>query len=228
MDPAIMSMLSQSMPNMGTMALGAIQTYMGMKGLKELKKKERPNYTVSPEMYNSQQRSFINSKYGFTPQQRGNFNQQIGMNQAGNFRNQVNMGGGSLAQALSARGNPLNAFNQFASQDASLLNQNIRYNDQMNANIQNQLNRRVGQNIDYRMSDERAVGGSLQSGLTNLASGLNSMGSNAGSGGQSGGAAQQQPAPNPYQNYNDMNIPNLLNNYANPNPYTGGTPPFYG
>jgi len=184
----LISLLAQSMPNMGTLALGAIQTYMGMKGLKELNKKERPNYSVSPEMYNSQQRSFINSKYGFTPQQTGNFNQQLGRNMVGNFRNQVNMGGGSLSQALSSRGNAQNlgALNQFANQDASLLNQNIRYNDQMNANIQNQLNRRVGQNVAYRMSDEKAVGGSLQSGLTNLASGMNSMGSNYGGGGQGG------------------------------------------
>lgn len=183
----LISLLAKSMPNMGTLALGAIQTYMGMKGLKELNKKERPNYSVSPEMYNSQQRSFINSKYGFTPQQTGNFNQQLGRNMVGNFRNQVNMGGGSLSQALSSRGNAQNlgALNQFANQDAALLNQNIRYNDQMNANIQNQLNRRVGQNVNYRMSDERAVGGSLQSGLTNLASGMNSMGSNYGGGGQS-------------------------------------------
>jgi hypothetical protein len=195
MDPAMISMLAQSMPNMGTLALGAIQTYMGMKGLKELKKQERPNYTVSPEMYNSQQRSFINSKYGFTPQQTGNFNQQLGRNMVGNFRNQVNMGGGNLAQALSSRGNAQNlgALNQFANQDAALLNQNIRYNDQMNANIQNQLNRRVGQNVAYRMSDERAVGGSLQSGLTNLASGMNSMGSNAGGGGTQTPTNTQQP-----------------------------------
>jgi hypothetical protein len=202
-DPATMSMLMQSMPNMGTLALGAIQTYMGMKGLKELNKQERPNYTVSPEMYNSQQRSFINSKYGFTPQQTGNFNQQLGRNMVGNFRNQINMGGGSLAQALSARGNPLGALNQFASQDAALLNQNIRYNDQMNANIQNQLNRRVGQNIDYRMSDERAVGASLQSGLTNIASGINSSGSNAGGGGQQG-------APDYSQYFNEMSRQNTL------------------
>jgi hypothetical protein len=195
MDPAMISMLAQSMPNMGTLALGAIQTYMGMKGLKELNKQERPNYSVSPEMYNSQQRSFINSKYGFTPQQTGNFNQQLGRNMVGNFRNQVNMGGGNLAQALSSRGNAQNlgALNQFANQDAALLNQNIRYNDQMNANIQNQLNRRVGQNVAYRMSDERAVGGSLQSGLTNLASGMNSMSSNAGGGGTQTPTNTQQP-----------------------------------
>lgn len=191
----LISLLAKSMPNMGTLALGAIQTYMGMKGLKELNKKERPNYSVSPEMYNSQQRSFINSKYGFTPQQTGNFNQQLGRNMVGNFRNQVNMGGGSLSQALSSRGNAQNlgALNQFANQDAALLNQNIRYNDQMNANIQNQLNRRVGQNVNYRMSDERAVGGSLQSGLTNLASGMNSMSSNAGGGGTQTPTNTQQP-----------------------------------
>ena len=191
----LIGLLAKSMPNMGTLALGAIQTYMGMKGLKELNKKERPNYSVSPEMYNSQQRSFINSKYGFTPQQTGNFNQQLGRNMVGNFRNQVNMGGGSLSQALSSRGNAQNlgALNQFANQDASLLNQNIRYNDQMNANIQNQLNRAVGQNVAYRMSDEKAVGGSLQSGLTNLASGMNSMSSNAGGGGTQTPTNTQQP-----------------------------------
>lgn len=202
----MISLLMNALPALGTLALGAIQTYMGMKGLKELKKKERPNYTVSPEMYNSQQRSFINSKYGFTPQQRGNFNQQLGMNMAGNFRNQVNMGGGSLAQALSSRGNAQNlgALNQFANQDAALLNQNIRYNDQMNANIQNQLNRAVGQNINYRMSDERAVGGSLQSGLTNLASGMNSMGSNSGGGGQGS-------APDYSQYFNELNRQQTLN-----------------
>ena len=187
-DPQMISMLMQAMPNMGTMALGAVQTYMGMKGLRELNKQERPNYTVSPEMAYSQNRSFMNSKYGFTPQQTGNFNQQVGRSLVGDFRNQVNMGGGNLAQALMSRGGVqrLNAFNQFANQDASLLNQNIRYNDQMNANVQNQLNRRVGQNVNYRMSDERAVGQSLQSGLTNIASGMNSVGSNAGGGGQGG------------------------------------------
>ena len=195
MDPAMISMLAQSMPNMGTLALGAIQTYMGMKGLKELNKKERPNYSVSPEMYNSQQRSFINSKYGFTPQQTGNFNQQLGRNMVGNFRNQVNMGGGNLAQALSSRGNAQNlgALNQFANQDAALLSKNISYNDQVNSNIQNQLNRKVGQDVAYRMSDEKYIGGSLSSGLGNLASGMNSMSSNAGGGGTQTPTNTQQP-----------------------------------
>jgi hypothetical protein len=206
MDPAMMSMLTSAMPNMGTLALGAVQTYMGMKGLRELNKQERPNYTVSPEMLQSQQRSFINSKYGFTPQQTGAFNQQVGRSLVGDFRNQVNMGGGNLAQALMSRGGVqrLNAFNQFANQDASLLNQNIRYNDQMNANIQNQLNRRVGQNVAYRMSDERAVGGGLQSGLTNLASGINSIGSNSGGGGQGS-------APDYSQYFNELNRQQTLN-----------------
>lgn len=206
MDPAMISMLMQSMPNIGTMALGAVQTYMGMKGLRELNKRQRPNYMVSPEMLQSQQRSFINSKYGFTPQQTGNFNQQVGRSLVGDFRNQVNMGGGNLAQALMSRGGTqrLNAFNQFANQDAALLNQNIRYNDQMNANIQNQLNRRVGQDVAYRMSDERAVGGSLQSGLTNLASGLNSASTNAAGGG--GTKSKRNMSDEEFDAYSDFLI----------------------
>lgn len=177
----MLPLLMSALPALGTLALGAIQTYQGFKAKKELDKVKRPNYSVSPEMRMSQDRSFINSKYGFTPQQRGNFNQQLGMNLAGNFRNQVNMGGGSLSQALLSRGNAQNlgAINQFANQDASLLNQNIRYNDQVNSNIQNQLNRATAQDIEYRMNDEDKVGKSIQSGLGNLFSGVNFAGSNA-------------------------------------------------
>lgn len=178
MDPITM-LLMQALPAIGTFAVSGLNAYMGLKGLRELNKQPRPNYSVSPEMAMSQNRSFINSKYGFTPQQTGDFNQRLAMNQSGNFRNQVNMGGGSLAQALSSRGNAQNlgAINQYASQDAALLNQNIRYNDQVNSNIQNQLNRKVGQDIDYRMSDEKAIGGSLQAGLGGLGSAGNMMGS---------------------------------------------------
>ncbi len=177
----LIKMLMNAMPNIGTLALGAIQAYQGFKAKRELDKVKRANYRVSPEMAMSQNRSFINSKYGFTPQQIGNFNRGLAMNQSGNFRNQVNMGGGSLAQALSARGNAQNlgALNQFASQDAALLNQNIRYNDEQNYKIQNQLNRATAQDIEYRMNDEDKVGKSIQSGLLNLASGVNSTGSNA-------------------------------------------------
>lgn len=160
---------------MGSFSLGALQTYMAMKGLRELQRTPRPQYTVSPEMAASQQRSAMRSKYGFTPQQTAQFRQQMGQSLYGDFRNQVNMGGGNLAQALAGRGMGarLGGLNRFAVDDANMMARNIQYEDTMNRAIQDQLNRGIAQRANYRMSDERAIGQSLQSGLTNMASAVN-------------------------------------------------------
>ena len=61
----------------GTMALGAVQTAYSLIKLRELSKQERPNYTISPEQQKAYDLSAQRSRFGFTPQQIGAFNQGI-------------------------------------------------------------------------------------------------------------------------------------------------------
>jgi hypothetical protein len=94
---------------------------------------------------------------------------------ATDFINARNVGGGSVANLLVGRqtGQRLNSLNQFASDDATKMGQNIQYSDNFRKFLQGENNRQVGQQMDYRMNDERATGAMLSSGLNNVASGVN-------------------------------------------------------
>jgi len=203
----------------GTLGLGALQAVPSLINLIKLSGEERPNYQIAPEQQNAYNLAEQRSKFGFMPQQIGDFNQNLAQTQNTDYYNARNMAGGGLAQALLGRlsGQRLGALNQFAAQDAQMQNQNVNALYGQAGRMQSQRNMATQQDINYRMAKEQAAGRGLSSGLTNIASGINSnqalglgfgnsglaQGANGGSGGQnmpnySGAPTLNQPSYNPY------------------------------
>lgn len=193
MDPTllmqILPMLSGNGGGGGIPGMGQFQKMAGsgldmlrfiraMRELKELQNKPRPNYEISPELQKSYNRAESRAGMGFTPTQTQQFNQNLSSTLNADFVNSRNMGGGSLAQALMGNmlGRRLGAINRFASDDATRQAANIAYADQMGNRIQGQRNMRTGQEIGYRMNDERALGQAAQDSYMNF---RNTLGSEA-------------------------------------------------
>lgn len=159
----------------GTMALGAVQTAYSLIKLRELSKQERPNYTISPEQQKAYDLSAQRSRFGFTPQQIGAFNQGMAQGLNTDFYNTKNMAGGNLATAIAGAlsSRRMNMLNQFAAQDASQQERNIgQFYGQAGA-MQRQRNIKTQQDIAIRMAKEQALGGALKAGTTNMASAIN-------------------------------------------------------
>ena len=170
--------MKYGLPSIGTFGLGAVQTIASYLALKKLQRQERPNYAISPEMQQAYNLSEQRSKFGFTPTQIANYEQNLARAQSADFYNARNMGGGGLAQALSGRGagQRLSSLNQFAGQDAAQQAANIGQYYGMAGQMQGQRNRIASQDIAYRMAQEQALGQSLKAGTTNLANVFNRAG----------------------------------------------------
>jgi hypothetical protein len=170
---------------MGTTALGAIQTVGSLIMLNNLRKTPRARYEITPEMQDSYGRAQQMAQSGFTGAEQAAFQQNMAQNQNAAFQNASQMAGGGMGRAISGGllSNRLGALNQFAGQDAALMRQNVRYADQRGDTISGQRNRQTAEDINYRNMQERAIGESLKAGTTNLASGINSTQATGGFGG---------------------------------------------
>lgn len=175
--PFLMQALGKSNPYVaaGTLGLGAIQTIGSLINRQKLMRQPRPQYTVSPELREAYTQSAEEAKYGYTPAQIANFQQQQARLLGANFLNATRMGGGSLAQAISGAniGAGLTASNAFASQDAALRMQKLATKYGLARAVQSQENLGTQQQVAYRMPAEYGVSKGLSSGLTNIASGVN-------------------------------------------------------
>lgn len=156
----------------GTAILGAIQSGIALANLIKLGKQKRPNFGITPEQRASYDQAKVNAQYGYSPAQRGAFENTISSSQNAAYQKAVDISGGQQNNAISGilRANRLGAYNQFASQDAALKLQNQQYADRMGRDITQQRNMATNQDIQNRIRTEDAWGGALQSGLTNLAS----------------------------------------------------------
>lgn len=204
----------------GSVLLGGIQTGVALNQLNKLNKEPAPNYSISPQLQNSYSRSLTRSGYGFAPEIRTDYFNNMAGRYAQNFRNATQVSGGNQSQAIgrALQSGQLRDFSNFAAQDAQAQERNIRYNDQVGAQLTNQQNLITGQNINYRMQREQAWGGALQSGLNNLAGAANFFAMN-------GGFKPNQPSYNgqqsfaPAQSFNTpQNIP-VAPQMAAPNPW---------
>lgn len=156
--------------------LGIYEAWQANKGLKNLQGQPMPQYSISPEMqsyYNTVQKR---SNYGYDPSEKAAFKQNVAQQQNTGFNQAVNMSGGNLAQALNVgfKAQGLNAFNQFAAQDAALHRQNINQWGGAASQMQGQQNLINQQKISQRNMLEQAYGQALRSGLYNVTSGLGS------------------------------------------------------
>lgn len=166
----------------GSLILGAIQTGVGMYQLNKLNKEPMPNFGITPEQMQSFSRAQGRTGYGYSPEQRSNYFQQVAGRYAQNYGNAMKLSGGNLSGALNRglQAGNLRDFSNFAAGDAQQQQANIRIADQRGDIISGQRNMITNQNIQNRIRKEQAFGGAMQSGLQNLAGAANFFAMNDG------------------------------------------------
>jgi len=158
-----------------SLALGGIQTIASHNALKRLNKQPLANYDITPEQQRSYDRAESMARNGYTQEEENAYMQNLSRSNNANYRKAMAYGGNSLAGAIGAGLNysNLGALNSFASSDAQLKRQNIRYADQMGAAISTQRNRNTALQIQRRDAQERALGQAMQAGISNMVGSLN-------------------------------------------------------
>lgn len=158
----------------GSLLLGGLQTWQGLKGLSELHKKKVPSYAETPEMKASRMRAEELAKGGYSPAEKAAFEQKLARSQNTAYQKGRDVAPG-MAQELLAGINYTNtgAMNDFAASDAALHRQNIKYADSFARELQDISNMNIQEQLKQRMAAEQALGGAASSGLTQIASTLN-------------------------------------------------------
>ncbi len=159
----------------GTLALGAFQTYMANRGLRNLQKEAMPSYSPTSQLIAANNRAQQMSQRGFTPEQEANFKTNLATTQNTAYNNAVSQSGGNLAQAINAglKSQNINALNEFAAADASKRQQNIQYADSFANRFQNIKDDNTRNALQYRLMREQALGAGMTQGTQNLATGAN-------------------------------------------------------
>ena len=187
--------------NAGTIGMGLNQSRKAGKALKELAKKEVPNYSIDPLFKQGYEGAINNARqlagtskaaagYGFNSAQRAQFNSNLAQQNNTAFQNAVARSGGNLSKAINAAINSQNISgqNQFAVNDANLQNQKQMYADKTGTSLgelamrygnatQTQKNLASQKEIMDRLRLEQAYGLAKSQGNTNLANAGNSLGS---------------------------------------------------
>lgn len=155
-------------PFLATGILGGVQLLGGLIAAGNMG--PRPKYTMSPEMQRSAGRAEYMAGMGFLPEERAAAVQEGRNQSAGMFRRSMDAAGGNLARSLfAAQGaDNLEFQNRLASQDANLRRGNIRYADTFSREAQRLRDANTSSDLNFRMQEERAVGGAIQQGTENL------------------------------------------------------------
>lgn len=159
----------------GSLILGGAQAAAGLYGLSQVAKDPYPEYKVAPEAQAAYNTAQEQAKFGYAPEQKAAFGQDMARSSNTRFRRAVDMGGGNLAYALHAGINAgnLGAMNNFYAQDAQLQNQKQRYVGQLAQGFQSNQNMNTRSAIQSRDAIEQAYGNSIQAGLNNAVGSLN-------------------------------------------------------
>lgn len=149
--------------------LGGVQLVGGIAAAASLG--DRPSYTEDPNFSRSASRAETMAGMGYTPQERAAFQGDLASSQATDYQRGMDVSGGNMAQALLGinTSRSAGALNRFAAQDAALRRENIRYADSFSRERQARRDAQTNLDTQYRMAEERAIGGAIQSGLNNIA-----------------------------------------------------------
>lgn len=161
------------MMSTASMALGGLQIAGGLYGMSRLGK--RPTFQIGEDVLAAKERSGRMAEMGYTPEQKAQFEQQMARTSNTMSTRATEMGGGSLARAISGQKSyqQLGAINQFAANDAQRMMENIRYDDKMAMYIQGERNRATADAIrNYEMLAS-LYGGAVTKGFENLIGGVN-------------------------------------------------------
>jgi len=133
------------------------------KALAEINKTTQPEYQEDPRLTEAYNRAEAMTKYGFAPEEKAQFQNQLARGQNAQRQSALDLGGGNTASAINSvlQANQTNAINQFAAQDAGLRRENIRYADSLAGQVQSQQNLIQQQKIARRQMLESAYGGAI-------------------------------------------------------------------
>lgn len=152
------------------MIVGFSQLSKSNKALRELAKQKYPEYENSPEMINAYNRAEAMSKFGYSPEERAAFDQQLARNNSGAYQGAVDMSGGQLSGAIGGvlQANNTDAINKFASTSAGLRRENIQYADSLAERLQSQKNLQTQNIIARRQMLEQSYGAAKSQALSNI------------------------------------------------------------
>jgi hypothetical protein len=157
----------------GKVGYGAYQALRSRNELRKLGK--LPLSNITPEAANAYAMAQQNAQRGFTPEQVAQFNANMGRQNTMALTNGAQYGN-SRATLSGINAANAGALVNFAAQDAQLRNQNIRYADQMGANITAQRNRMVQERAAQYNQAQQALGKASQDGVFNVLSGVQNAG----------------------------------------------------
>lgn len=158
--------------------LGLLEAGIGLHGLNQLQKQAMPQYLASTQLNAAHARAQKMAEMGFTPQETAAFHNNLATSNNTAFANATQASGGQLSGAINAglQSQNIGALNQFAGQDAALKRENMRHADSFASQFQNIQDENTRTALQQRMMREQALGGAVNSGLTNLTGAINLAG----------------------------------------------------
>lgn len=193
-------------------SIGMAQVIASYLALQKLQRTPIDQYKETAELKKSRLRAEDLAKYGFTPEQKATFFQNLATLNNQRFKRGTEAGGGNTAQAVLSGvqyGN-INALNNFSSQDADRKMRNIQYADSFASRLQQLKNMQTQMNIQQRMEKERALGAGIQAGVTNIYGGASTF-----AGGANGTAGKDTTGQVPVSWQNQANS-DYFSGYDNP------------
>ncbi len=163
------------LPSLIGFGTGLWETLGASKGLRDFARQPHGQYTVSPELQSAYSSAQKMATRGFAPEQQAAFRQNIAEDLNTSTRRALDQSGGNLGRVINKLGN-INmgkAENQFASQDALLKDQHMKYRDVIANQIQHQRNLQSQTQIHHDLLLENALGQGLKTGVENLGGAAN-------------------------------------------------------
>lgn len=159
----------------GSGILSAYELIKGQNALDELHRQKVPAFAETPEMAASRARADSMSAYGYSPQEKSSFRNNVAQDINTQSQRALDLGGGQLGKVIAGQGkiNEIGAENKFATGDAELHRRNIANADKFSQQLQSLSNMNVQQQLKQRYAAEQALGGAVKTGLSGLASTAN-------------------------------------------------------
>lgn len=186
--------------------VGLYQTIAAYGALKKLQKKPKDVYSEAPELKSARLIAEQNAKYGYTPDQKMSYFQNLASMNNARYQKAVGAAGSNLAGAIQSGINygNINALNNFAAQDADRKLRNQQYADSFAKNLQSLKNMQTQRNQQDRQLQEQALGAAVQAGVGNFIGGAQTF------------AGSTQSYKNPYDNTGGVSMQGAGGMYQRP------------
>ncbi len=162
----------------GTGITGIYELIKSQNALNRLNSQPAPEFAETPELRASRQRADFLSQGGFTAAEKGGFRKNVAEDINTKSQRALDLGGGSLSKVIGGIGkiDEMGAESKFATSDAALHRQNIKYADKFSEELQKISDRNIDEQQRERLMAEQALGGAAQTGLAGIGTSLNYLG----------------------------------------------------